>query len=330
MTSETSGRGRTAVVDYIVVGARAGGLRGRCATRAVRARRERRADRGGAGESLAPVGRSARHRRPGAVSARSATTPTRPTPQAGLGRAQGLPAARPRPRRLEPDQRDDLHARPAAGLRRPGRRSAARAGAGRTCCPTSSAPRTTRAAPTPGTASAGPLHVSDLSYRNPGGRGLRRGRRAGADSRATPISTARPRKASGAYQLFQKNGRRYNAARAYLEAAPPPNLAVYPEMPGAAHRVRGPARRRRRLSARRPRGAARRPARGDPLRRRLRLAATPDGFGRRTRARRSERFGIEVVHDAPDVGANLQDHCDYAANLIARGPGLFGLRLGRC
>ncbi len=40
------------------------------------------------------------------------------------------------------------------------------------------------------------------------------------------------------------------------------------------------------------------------------------------------RFGIGVVHDAPDVGANLQDHCDYVANLRAKGPGLFGYTLG--
>ena len=39
------------------------------------------------------------------------------------------------------------------------------------------------------------------------------------------------------------------------------------------------------------------------------------------------RFGIAVVHDAPEVGANLQDHCDYVANLRAKGPGLFGYTL---
>jgi choline dehydrogenase-like flavoprotein len=38
-------------------------------------------------------------------------------------------------------------------------------------------------------------------------------------------------------------------------------------------------------------------------------------------------LGVEVVHHAPEVGANLQDHCDYVANLRASGPGLFGIAL---
>jgi choline dehydrogenase-like flavoprotein len=36
-------------------------------------------------------------------------------------------------------------------------------------------------------------------------------------------------------------------------------------------------------------------------------------------------FGVEVVVNAPEVGANLHAHCDYVANLRARGPSLFGL-----
>ena len=52
-----------------------------------------------------------------------------------------LPPARPGARRLLVDQRDDLHARQPARLRRVG----SRAGPGTSCCPTSSAPRTTSA-----------------------------------------------------------------------------------------------------------------------------------------------------------------------------------------
>ena len=37
--------------------------------------------------------------------------------------------------------------------------------------------------------------------------------------------------------------------------------------------------------------------------------------------------GIDLVCDAPEVGDNLQDHCDYVANLRANGPGLFGLTI---
>ena len=37
--------------------------------------------------------------------------------------------------------------------------------------------------------------------------------------------------------------------------------------------------------------------------------------------------GIDLVLDAPEVGDNLQDHCDYIANLRANGPGLFGVAI---
>ena len=40
-----------------------------------------------------------------------------------------------------------------------------------------------------------------------------------------------------------------------------------------------------------------------------------------------KRFGIDIVADAPEVGANLHDHCNYVANLRAKGPGLFGLTI---
>jgi len=45
------------------------------------------------------------------------------------------------------------------------------------------------------------------------------------------------------------------------------------------------------------------------------------------RAEHLKSLGVEVVHDAPEVGLNLQDHCDYTVNLTAKGPGLFGLAL---
>ena len=61
------------------------------------------------------------------------------------------------------------------GLRRLGRAKATRAGAGTTCCRTSGAPSTTSAAPTPSTASGGPLNVMDLRSPHRFGAGLRRG-----------------------------------------------------------------------------------------------------------------------------------------------------------
>jgi choline dehydrogenase-like flavoprotein len=74
----------------------------------------------------------------------------------------------------------------------------------------------------------GPLHVSDLSYRNP----------AVEAFVEAAVQAGFPRNADfngvsqegvGPYQLFQKNGRRYNAARAYLQSAPLPNLTILSE-----------------------------------------------------------------------------------------------------
>ena len=75
----------------------------------------------------------------------------------------------------------------------------------------------------------GPLHVSDLTYRNP----------AVEAFLAAAVSAGFPRNSDfngatqegvGSYQVFQKNGRRYNAARAYLEPQPP-NLAIFAGVP---------------------------------------------------------------------------------------------------
>src|SRR5271157_3026475 len=74
----------------------------------------------------------------------------------------------------------------------------------------------------------GPLHVSDLSYSNP----------AVEAFVEAAVQTGFPRNADfngetqegvGPYQVFQKNGRRFNAARAYLQSAPLPNLTILSE-----------------------------------------------------------------------------------------------------
>ena len=65
-----------------------------------------------------------------------------------------LPAARQGAGRLEFGQRHDLHPRPSRRLRPLGRRRQSGLVLSTMCCPISSAPRTTSAAPTPGTASA--------------------------------------------------------------------------------------------------------------------------------------------------------------------------------
>ena len=171
----------------------------------------------------------------------------------------------------------------------------------------------------------GPLHVSDLAHRNP----------AVEAFVAAAVEAGFPRnddfngpvqEGVGVYQLFQKNGRRYNAARAYLQASPAANLAIYADC--QARRVL--------FEGRRAAGVAfLRGGRETRLYARREVILSAGAFGSPQLLMVSgvgpgealKGFGIEVVQDAPDVGANLQDHCDYVANLIAKGPGLFGLAL---
>ena len=114
----------------------------------------------------------------------------------------------------------------------------------------------------------------------------------------------------GYFQVNQKRGRRWSAARGFLKPAlKRPNLQARDRR---ARRAR-PASRTAAPSASPSRrdGAARERSsrgRGDPRRRRDRLAArscelSGIGEGERLRA-----LGIDVVHDLPGVGENLQDH----------------------
>jgi choline dehydrogenase-like flavoprotein len=131
----------------------------------------------------------------------------------------------------------------------------------------------------------------------------------------------------GLYQLFQKNGRRYNAGRAYIQSAPRRNLHVVADT--QVRRIlfegrraigveTGSGRHRQTLTARREiivsGGAI-----GSPQL--LMLSGIGPGEDLR-------RFGIDVLHDAPEVGGNLQDHLDYTANVAARASGLVGLTPG--
>ena len=84
-----------------------------------------------------------------------------------------------------------------------------------------------------------------------------------------------------------------------------------PESRGANAHVRRANRLRR--HARRRRAGRRRDdscRRGDPLRRRDQLAAAAAALRRRRRRRSSARSAIDVVHDLPGVGENLQDHLE--------------------
>ena len=168
----------------------------------------------------------------------------------------------------------------------------------------------------------GPLHVSDLSYDNPAVEAFVEAAVQAGFPRNADFN-GETQEGVGPYQVFQRNGRRYNAARAYLKSTAT-NLEILADSQarrilfegqravGVAY-VRGGA--ERRLYARREIVVS-----GG-------VFGTPQllmvsGIGL---AEHLKSFGIEVVHEAPEVGQNLQDHCDYVANLRAKGPGLFGI-----
>ena len=172
----------------------------------------------------------------------------------------------------------------------------------------------------------GPLHVSDLSYSNPAVEAfVEFAVQAGFPRNAD--FNGETQEGVGPYQVFQKNGRRFNAARAYLPSSPAAsNLEVLADYQarrilfeerravGVAYRSGGAE---RRLYARREvivcGGAF-----GSPQ------LLMVSGIGP---AEHLKSVGIDLVLDAPEVGQNLQDHCDYVANLRANGPGLFGVAL---
>ena len=171
----------------------------------------------------------------------------------------------------------------------------------------------------------GPLHVSDLSYRNPA---------VDAFVEAA-VQAGYPRNADfngesqegvGPYQVFQKNGRRYNAARAYLQSASLPNLTILSE--AQACRIVFEGRRASGVVLRRGGAEERLAAQRE-------IIVSGGAFGSPQLlmisgigpAARLKSHGIEIVCDSPEVGGNLQDHCDYIANLRAKGPGLIGLTI---
>ena len=132
----------------------------------------------------------------------------------------------------------------------------------------------------------------------------------------------------GVYQVTQKNGERWSAARAYIHPRlGRPNLRV----------VTGARARRILFSGKRATGVEYRVggrletvnARSEVLVCSGALQSPQllmlSGIGG---AQELRRFGIEVVHDLPGVGRNLQDHIDFSFIFGSRNRDLFGLTLG--
>ena len=166
----------------------------------------------------------------------------------------------------------------------------------------------------------GPLPVSDLRSPSPLSRAFVQAAVQCGYPRNDDFNGAR-QEGVGLYQVFQRDGRRVDAGRAYLgDGAARPNLRVLAGQPARCilfegHRASGVLVGERRLHARREvilcAGAI-----GSPQLLML------SGIGP---AAHLGEHGIAVLRDAPDVGQHLQDHVDFTANLRVRAKGLFGV-----
>lgn len=131
----------------------------------------------------------------------------------------------------------------------------------------------------------------------------------------------------GVYQVTQKNGERWSASRAYLEPAlSRPNLKVVTH--AHARKIAFDGRRATRVTFEQASQT-----KDVKARREIVLAAgafqSPQllmlsGIGDAAHLR---QFGIAVVHDAPSVGQNLQDHIDFAFSYRSRTTDNLGISL---
>jgi len=166
----------------------------------------------------------------------------------------------------------------------------------------------------------GPLNVADVRSPNPVSlafvdAGVQAGHARNADFNGASQSGV------GLYQVTQKNGRRWSAARAYLDpASGRGNLSLLTGtqalrllMDGAAclgvETTRGTRRARRETVV--SCGTF-----GSPQ---LLLLS---GIGPREEL---ARHGVALRHELPGVGRNLQDHPDYVIGYLSAAPGLLGL-----
>ncbi|HEV2212337.1 MAG TPA: GMC family oxidoreductase N-terminal domain-containing protein, partial [Gammaproteobacteria bacterium] len=170
----------------------------------------------------------------------------------------------------------------------------------------------------------GPLPVNDSCTGNPMQQVfIEAARQAG--HAVNPDFNGAEQEGVGVYQLTQKEGERWSAARAYLyPQLARPNLKVLTH--AHAHRVRFRDRRAWGVDYRRPNGAVETVS----ARREVILSAgafqSPQllmlsGVGD---AEALQNLGMEVLHDLPAVGKNLQDHVDYTFIHRARSLDLLG------
>ncbi|WP_250494327.1 GMC family oxidoreductase N-terminal domain-containing protein [Caballeronia sp. GAWG1-1] len=181
----------------------------------------------------------------------------------------------------------------------------------------------------------GPLHVSDLRTPNPFSRrfvaaALQAGYRPNDDFNGAEQEGA------GLYQVTQWNGERWNAARAYLHRGDKrdpslnggrPNLAVLTDAQALRLVFKG----KRASGIHVVRAGVEQTLRA---RREIVLACgafnspqllMTSGIGP---AQHLRSVGIDVIHDLPGVGENLQDHLDVIVNKQVRSTDLYGYSAG--
>ena len=169
----------------------------------------------------------------------------------------------------------------------------------------------------------GPLAVSDRISPSPVSKAFVEAARQ-YGYRANSDFNGEDQEGVGLYQVFQRNGERLDAGRAYLDhVRAQSNLMILSgtrvdgivfegrvatgvTIREGVHQRMIRARREVILSA----GAV-----GSPHLLML------SGIGPAAQLR---WFDVPIIVDAPEVGCNLQDHLDYSAHLRMRGPGLFG------
>ena len=168
----------------------------------------------------------------------------------------------------------------------------------------------------------GPLNVADLRSPNPVAGAFIEGAVQAGFPRNDDFNGAR-QEGIGWYQVTQKAGSRFSAAKAYLAAANRLNLTIMAEC--QAQRILFDGRRATGIEIMRDNQRETIHARaeiiissgcfGSPQ---LLLAS---GIGPAAHLR---DVGVPVLVDSPDVGGNLQDHIDYTINRKIYHPALFG------
>jgi choline dehydrogenase-like flavoprotein len=168
----------------------------------------------------------------------------------------------------------------------------------------------------------GPLNVADLRDPNPVAKAFVDAAIA-AGFPANGDFNGAQQEGIGFYQVLQKNGERWNAARAFLESRQRQNLAILADTQAlrilfAGNRASGVATDRGMVAARKEVVLAA-GAFGSPQLLMVSGVGPADHLG---------PLGIKPVHNSPAVGGNLQDHLDFCVSRLTPSPDLIGFSPG--